>query len=100
MIRDRLYTPLSCGTNPAAKAAAVEGPPIAAFDAVKTSSQLDCTHFPCLASNTPMQFPIKVPPSTIMECTNNVRDANANAMGPPETADEMSAVVPTAAKSR
>jgi len=33
---------LLLGINPAANAAAVDGPPIAAFDAVSTSCQLEC----------------------------------------------------------
>eukprot|EP00579_Thalassiosira_antarctica_P022999 CAMPEP_0201983644 /NCGR_PEP_ID=MMETSP0904-20121228/81032_1 /ASSEMBLY_ACC=CAM_ASM_000553 /TAXON_ID=420261 /ORGANISM="Thalassiosira antarctica, Strain CCMP982" /LENGTH=35 /DNA_ID= /DNA_START= /DNA_END= /DNA_ORIENTATION= len=35
-----------------------------------------------------------------MECTNNASAANVNAIGPPATADDKSAVDPTAAKRR
>ena len=103
-------TPSSLGTKPTANAAAVDGPPMAAFDAVSTSSQPGVGHRDFLdmpnfrLARAPMYFSrhvhVQVTDTTVMECMSNAREAKANAVGPPATADDKSAVVPTAAKRR
>mmetsp|Transcript_29415 Transcript_29415/g.44500 ORF Transcript_29415/g.44500 Transcript_29415/m.44500 type:complete len:92 (+) Transcript_29415:418-693(+) len=83
------------GTRSAAKAAAVDGPPIAAFDAVSTSCRVDCGNF--LPMSRP---PMNVPTNTVAQCITSAREANINAFGPDPIAEEMSAVVPTDANKR
>ena len=86
---------LDFGTNPAANAAAVDGPPIAAFDAVKISSQLERGQI------RPATFKlIKEPRSKIAQWTINATVAKINAVGPPQIADDTSAVAPTAANRK
>ena len=46
------------------------------------------------------RIPINVPPNAVIEWTIKASDANTNAAGPPATADDKLAVVPTAANKR
>ena len=91
---------LSFGINPAANAAAVDGPPIAALDAVSNSSQVVHDDDQRAPRRLPRRAAAHVSATVATECTSRATDANAIAAGPPATADGRSAADPTAAKRR